>query len=507
MIITSVQITSYHSPITIYHYEKRTQTNPTLSAFVGYIKHAPQVSDHLFDKAGLGKYHWNFRKGKMRFLIDFVYLLAALAVTPTVLYRMVRYGRYRAGWANRFGRISRKDPALKKCIWLHAVSLGEVNAAKTLVEGLKNRFADLEIVISTTTDTGYARATAIFGANHKVFYFPLDFSCTMRRAFIGIQPALCILMELEVWPNFVLLADQMHIPVVVVNGRLTSRSFSRYKKIKPFAKEIFRRLSLTLAQTDEYAQRFIEIGCKKPRVIVTGSLKYDTAQITDKVDGADALAEQLFGKIENQKSKIENLLWVAGATGPGEEQIILDVYKNLKEQFSDLRLAIVPRKPERFDEVAALIKEQGFDLIRYSDIKNNSSNFQIENRKSKIENVILGDTMGDLRKFYSLATIIFAGRSLVPMGGSDMIEAAALGKCTIFGPSVFNFQQTADDLLTARGAILVKDKQELLETMQKCLSDPDFIKKIARNGQNVIRNNQGATQKTIEQITKFLDNF
>ena len=447
----------------------------------------------------------------MRFLIDCIYLLAALAITPTVVYRMVRYGRYRAGWSNRFGRITRKDPALKKCIWLHAVSLGEVNAAKTLVEELENRFSDFEIVISTTTDTGFARATAVFGANYKVFYFPLDFSCMMRRAFHGIQPAICLLMELEVWPNFVLIANQLHIPVVVVNGRMSDKSFSRYKKIKPFAKEIFRKLSLILAQTDEYAQRFIEIGSRGKRVIVTGSLKYDTAQITDKVEGADTLAEQLFGKIENRKSKlvrrpsggIENPLWVAGATGNDEEQILLDVYKNLKEQFSDLRLAIIPRKPERFDEVAELIKQNGFDLIRYSDVKSGGQQSSIVRRPSSI--VILGDTMGDLRKFYSLATIIFAGRSLVPLGGSDIIEAAALGKCTIFGPSTYNFQQTADDLLAAKGGIMVKDKQELLETIQKCLNDPDFTEETARNGQNVIRNNQGATQKTIDHIEKLLN--
>jgi len=447
----------------------------------------------------------------MRFLIDCIYLLAALAITPTVVYRMVRYGRYRAGWSNRFGRITRKDPALKKCIWLHAVSLGEVNAAKTLVEELENRFSDFEIVISTTTDTGFARATAVFGANYKVFYFPLDFSCMMRRAFHGIQPAICLLMELEVWPNFVLIANQLHIPVVVVNGRMSDKSFSRYKKIKPFAKEIFRKLSLILAQTDEYAQRFIEIGSRGKRVIVTGSLKYDTAQITDKVEGADTLAEQLFGKIENRKSKlvrrpsggIENPLWVAGATGNDEEQILLDVYKNLKEQFSDLRLAIIPRKPERFDEVAELIKQNGFDLIRYSDVKSGGQQSSIVRRPSSI--LILGDTMGDLRKFYSLATIIFAGRSLVPLGGSDIIEAAALGKCTIFGPSTYNFQQTADDLLAAKGGIMVKDKQELLETIQKCLNDPDFTEETARNGQNVIRNNQGATQKTIDHIEKLLN--
>ena len=439
----------------------------------------------------------------MRIVIDFIYLLVALAITPWVVYRMVRYRRYLAGWSHRFGRIIRKDPALKKCIWLHAVSVGEVNAAKTIVKELENRFSDYEIVITTTTDTGFARATEIFGAQHKVFYFPLDFSWIMRRVFRNIQPAICLLMELEVWPNFVQIAHQLHIPVVVVNGRISDKSFSRYKKVKPVAKSIFQKLSLILAQTDQYAQRFKEIGVPEKKVVVTGSLKYDTAQITDKVEGAKALAADL--KIKKQR------LWVAGATGNDEEQILLDVYQNLKkqDQFKNLRLVIVPRKPERFDEVAQLIKQAGFDLIRYSEVKRltveTTEKSKIKNRKSKIDTVILGDTMGDLRKFYSLATITFVGRSLVPMGGSDMAEAAALGKPTLFGPYAFNFKQTVDALLAGEGAVMVKDKHDLLETIQKCLTEPNFAQRIAQNGQDVIRNNQGATEKTMDQIAKFLN--
>jgi len=436
----------------------------------------------------------------MRIVIDVIYLLVALAIAPWVVYRMVRYGRYRTGWAHRFGRIIRKDPALKKCIWLHAVSVGEVNAAKTIVKELENRFGDFEILITTTTDTGFARASEIFGAQHKVFYFPLDFSWIMRCVFRNIQPAICLLMELEVWPNFVQIADQLNIPVIVVNGRISDKSFSKYKKIRPIAKKILQKVTLILAQTDEYAQRFKEIGAPKKKVVVTGSLKYDTAQITDKVEGAKALAADL--KIKKQR------LWVAGATGNDEEKILLDVFQDLKQQgqFKDLRLAIIPRKPERFDEVAQLIKQTGFSLIRYSQVKGlTAEKSRIENRESRIEVVILGDTMGDLRKFYSLATIIFVGRSLVPMGGSDMAEAAALGKPTLFGPHAFNFKQTVDALLEDSGAIMVKDEQGLFETMQKCLTEPDFAEEIAKNGQNVIRKNQGATKKTIDQIAKFLN--
>ncbi len=439
----------------------------------------------------------------MRIVIDFIYLLVALAITPWVVYRMVRYRRYLAGWSHRFGRIIRKDPALRKCIWLHAVSVGEVNAAKTIVKELENRFGNYEIIITTTTDTGFARATEIFGTNHKVFYFPLDFSWIMRCVFRNIQPAICLLMELEIWPNFVQIASRLHIPVVVVNGRISDKSFSRYKRVKSVAKSIFQKLSLILAQTDQYAQRFKEIGVPEKKVVVTGSLKYDTAQITDKVEGAKALAADL--KIKKQR------LWVAGATGNDEEQILLDVYQNLKKQkqFGDLRLVIVPRKPERFDEVAQLIKQAGFDLIRYSEIKRltaeTTEKSKIKNRKSKIDTVILGDTMGDLRKFYSLATVIFVGRSLVPMGGSDLAEAAALGKPTLFGPHAFNFKQTVDALLAGEGAVMVKDKQDLLDTMQRCFLEPDFAEKIARNGQEIIRKNQGATEKTMDQIAKFLN--
>jgi len=194
-------------------------------------------------------------------------------------------------------------------------------------------------------------------------------------------------------------------------------------------------------------------------------------------------------------------LWVVGATGPDEERIILGLFARRTEsdQFEDLRLVIVPRKPERFDEVAQTIADAGFDFVRYGTIKDAGAG-----SPEKVP-VILGDTMGDLRKFYCLSTIIFVGRSLVPMGGSDMMEAAALGKCTIFGPHAFNFTQTVDVLLADNGAVMVNDEQELFETMSKCLLEPDFAREIAKNGREVIKKNQGATGRSIEQIARLLD--
>ena len=407
-----------------------------------------------------------------------------------VLYRVIRRKRYRSGWHQRFGKLARRFPD-KKCIWIHAVSVGEINATKTIIAELKKRFEDFEIVISTTTDTGFERAAKLYADDFEVFYFPFDLSWVVRRAFNRLRPSFCILMELEVWPNFTKIAAGRDIPVVIVNGRLSTKSFRGYKKIKFITRKIFERITLVLAQTSEYAQRFEKLGCNPDKVVVTGSLKYDTAHIADKVDGADQLAEQL---------NLQDKLWVAGATGPDEEKIILETHKELRKQddLAGLGLAIVPRKPERFSEVASLIKQNGFDLIRYSQIKE-SPGTVIENNT-----VILGDTMGNLRKFYSLASAIFVGRSLVPMGGSDMVEAAALGKCTIFGPYAFNFNHSVDALIADHGAIMVNDKDELFEALHKCLTDDNFAAQLATNGQNVIRENQGATKKSIEAIVEIL---
>jgi 3-deoxy-D-manno-octulosonic-acid transferase len=428
----------------------------------------------------------------MRFLLDVVYLLAAIAISPMILYRILRHGRYRTGWAQRFGRVDRKDPR-KKCIWLHAVSVGEVNAAQTLIAQIEKQLSGYEIVVSTTTDTGFARADKLFGPKWSVFYFPFDLSWVTRRAFNRLRPAVCLLMELEVWPNFVRAAAARGIPVVVVNGRISDRSFVRYRKIKGITRTFFGKLDHVLAQTQEYADRFRELGCPADRVIVTSSLKYDTARVADQVEGAEALAQQLH--LADAK------LWVAGGTGDDEEKIILDVFQSLAQdrRFAGLRLAVVPRKPERFHEVAELIERMGLPLVRYSQLKAGGAQIADNNNA-----VILGDTMGDLRKFYSLATIIFVGRSLVPMGGSDMMEAAALGKCTIFGPHTFNFRQTVDVLLQGQGAIGVADKGDLQKAMEKCLSDPAYAEKIAQSGQAVIRANQGATARTMEVLRKIL---
>ncbi|MBC8378088.1 MAG: 3-deoxy-D-manno-octulosonic acid transferase [Planctomycetes bacterium] len=426
----------------------------------------------------------------MRYLLDLLYGVAIVLYSPKIVYRMVRQDRYRRGWSQRLGKITRLNPE-KPCIWIHAVSVGEVNATRTLIERLSAQMNDYEVVISSTTDTGLARAKALYGADYSVFYFPFDLSPIMARAFRRLKPAVVLMMELEVWPNMTAIAHEQNVPLIVVNGRLSDKSFPKYLKVRALIRRMFRKVTLVLAQTQEYADRFIALGCRKEQVIVTNSLKYDTAQTEETVDGADRLAEQVNLGVER--------LWVAGGTGPGEEKMVLDVFARLKNAgFSDLRLAIVPRKPERFDEVAGLIDAAGFGYVRYSALK------QTDSVTTCKPTVILGDTMGDLKKFYSLATVVFVGRSLVPMGGSDMMEPTALGKCTLFGPHTFNFKQTVEVLLAGEGAIEAADETGLYEQTFHCLKDADFARRIAANGRKVIRQNQGATQKTVDAIETVL---
>lgn len=423
----------------------------------------------------------------MRYLLNLLYIIAIVLYSPKILYRAARHGRYRGGWGQRMGNISRQTPD-KPCVWIHAVSVGEVNATRTLVAELGKQLPGYEVVISATTDTGLARAKAIYGDEYCVFYFPFDLSWVMARAFARLKPAVVLLMELEVWPNMAAIANTHNVPLVVVNGRLSDKSFPKYMKVRPLIARMFRRVTRVLAQTDEYAQRFVALGCDTDNVQVTRSLKYDTAQTDGAVIGADRLGEQI--------ALGDERLWLAGGTGPGEEKMVLEAFAKLKADggMDDLRLAIVPRKPERFDEVAALIEAAGLDFVRFSTLKESG-----ENTTGK-PTVILGDTMGDLKKFYSLASVVFVGRSLVPMGGSDMMEPTALGKCTLFGPHTFNFKQTVEVLLAGQGAIEVADEHELAEQTRKCLENAAFTQKIAQNGQKVIRQNQGATQKTVEAV-------
>ena len=429
----------------------------------------------------------------MSYLLNIAYGLLLIAYSPIIIYKMISQGRYREGWGQKFGFVPERKSD-KKCIWIHAVSMGEVNAAATLIEQIKTDMPDFDIVISSTTDTGINRARKIYGDCATVIFYPFDFTFAVKRAIKRVKPDICVLMELEAWPNFTKVCYKRGIPAVVANGRISSgKGFPRYKKIAPLIRPMFGRLAAVLVQDAEYAERFEYLGVNKDKITVAGSLKYDTAEVTDKVVGADELASQLLLSDDTK-------LIVAGSTGIDEEKIIIDSFKQINDKRPDTRLALIPRKPERFDEVASLIESEGFGLLRYSRIKSGDYAATNDDRKA----IILGDTMGDLRKFYSLAAINFVGRSLVPMGGSDMMEAAALGKPVIVGPYTENFAQTIDVLKADNGIIIVQDGKELTGQIDKLLSDSEYAKTIADNGRQVIIDNKGATKTTIAVVQKLI---
>jgi len=428
----------------------------------------------------------------MGIILDLIYAVMLLLLSPWWLYRMIRHGRYREGVAERFGA-SPVRYGLQPVIWLHGVSLGEINALASVVKELHSQLPDYRVVISSSTDTGSAAARRLFEPAHTVFRWPLDFSLVVRRSLKRVRPDLVVLMEGDIWPNFLAACNRRKIPVVVVNGRMSpDKGYPGYKKLGPLAKMLFNRLTAIGVQNEAYAECFRKLGTKSEKVRVTGMMKFDTVQVADALEGQAELAQALGIDPADR-------LIVAGGTGPGEEKLLLEAFAKLQAggRHPDARLAIVPRKPERFNEVAKLITDSGLPLIRRSENDDDSSPSGPEDA------IILGDTMGELRKFYALATCVFVGRSLVPMGGSDMIEAAALGKPTAFGPHTFNFPQ-ADDL-AENGCARVAGPDELVDKLDTWLADPQAAQQAGDRAQEYVVSRQGATRRNVEMICGVLN--
>lgn len=432
----------------------------------------------------------------MRWLVDVLYLIVAIALAPIVTVRAWTTGKYRTDWRQRLGG-SPALPTHPVRVWFHAVSVGEVNAVRGLVEALVQARPDIDVVISTTTDTGIARARQVF-ADHVVFRYPLDFSGAVRQALDRIGPAMIVLVELEVWYQFVTQAAAREIPVIVVNGRLSERSARRYGWIRPFTRRMFGALAAVAAQDATYAERFVRLGVPADRVTVTGSMKWDTAQVVDMLPGVEALA-QATGLASDRAT------WVAGSTGPGEEEVILEAWRQLRAVHPGLQLVLVPRKPERFDEVAELIVRHGWECIRRSGSPDGTM------RPPSETAVVLGDTMGELRKFYLLADVAFVGRSLTAMGGSDTMEVAALARPIVVGPHNENFAETTAQFQAERAIrVLSADLNDpratraLAEAVGDLLNHPHEAAEMAGRARQVVLRNRGAIARTLALVTERL---
>jgi 3-deoxy-D-manno-octulosonic-acid transferase len=428
-------------------------------------------------------------------LFDIAYGLGLLLASPIWLFRMLRHGKYRRDWSVRLGGVPRRY-GLQPLIWIYGVSVGEINAARSLVNELHAQLPDYRIAVSSATDTGLSAAQKAFAPDHQVFRWPADFSLAVWRALNRLRPALVVLMEGDVWPNFVRTCRRRGIPVIVVNGRIgPKKGFPRYMKVRPLAAWLFNSLWAIGVQHELYAELFGKLGVHQSKLVLTGMMKFDSCEIADQVKGQEALAAAL--GIDARRK-----LLVAGGTGAGEEPQVLGAYRELLRQGhwqdGQPQLVIVPRKPERFEEVARTIADAGFAVVRRSRHPDGSP------APADGDAVILGDTMGDLRKLYALSFAGFIGRSLVSEGGSDMIEAAALAKPVAFGPYTFNFPQ-ADSMVQAGCARRVADARELSAAWRQWLEDPAGAQAVGRKAQQWVKAQQGATRRNVELICRFLN--
>ena len=437
----------------------------------------------------------------MFLLYSILLTLVFLACLPYFAYQALVNRKYVMNLRERMGRLPdslnaslRNDGRVT--LWLHCVSVGETLAAVPLVKALHARFPQHRLVISTTTATGQAVARERFGAFAEVCYFPFDWRFTVRRALDTIRPHAVILLESELWPNFLRECQARQIPVLVANGRISDRSFERSSRIALLLRPIYRRVTRWLMQSEIDAQRAATLGALN--VAVSGNLKYDIGDAASG-DKLNSTAQQL-----NELFALTNApLIVAGSTTEGEDEIVLAAFSQLKKlrvvgQDTILpyhpRLLIAPRHPERFAQVADLIAASGFSWTRRS---------QADAQSPQAE-IILLDTIGELAAVYQFAAVVFVGGSLVPKGGHNILEPALYGKPIIVGPYTFNFRDITQEFLRRDAVIQLTSSDELAPTWQRLLTDAAFAQRLGDNARQTIAANRGATERTVEAVAELL---
>lgn len=412
-------------------------------------------------------------------------------LTPLVLLRLVWRGfrarAYWQRWAERFGFIPVviKQPA----IWVHCVSVGETLAALPLIRRLQQQYPGFTLVVSTTTPTGSEQVTAALGEQVVHTYIPYDLPGSVRRFINNIQPRLAVIMETELWPNLFGACHDQHIPLVIVNARLSPRSMRGYARFARLTARTLQQTSLIAAQTQVDAQRFLALGAVPERVVVSGNIKFDMNVPASLAEQAQVLRRAWNGGADTQRQ-----VWIAASTHEGEDEQVLEALQQIRQLLPQLLLVLVPRHPERFDRVASLCRERGFTTVRRSAGESCTAETA----------VFVGDTMGELRLFYAASDIAFVGGSLVATGGHNVLEPAMLGRPVIFGPHMFNFTEAAELLLAADAATQVMDTAQLVEAVLRYAQDAPLRVSAGEQGQQVVAANRGALDVTLEEITRLL---
>ncbi|MGB2705609.1 MAG: 3-deoxy-D-manno-octulosonic acid transferase [Candidatus Omnitrophota bacterium] len=413
-------------------------------------------------------------------IYDAFFAVFALAYLPYLVIK----GKAHRDFLQRFGKLPAifKETDASRPVWIHAVSVGEVLAVKNFVKELSARFPAKRIVLSTTTRTGNAVAAKIFGGEIPKFYFPVDFSFVVKRVVNLVNPSAMLIMETEIWPNLILELSRRGIPVALINGRISNRSFKGYRKIRFFFGDILRRISVFCMQTERDASNIKALGAPENRVKITGNMKFDAEGVKKETEGIKGIGELL----------------VAGSTHGGEEEMILEVYGKLVRKFRNLRLLIAPRHVDRSGAIKRLAARLGFEGVLMSD-------FRKEAQKNISEKtVLILDTLGELKGLFGRAAVVFMGGSLVKRGGHNIVEPAMFGKPIVFGPYMFNFRDMARLFLEEKAAVEVKDKKGLTEALEVLLGDKKKADTLGQNARKLLNEQRGATGRNVDETARFI---
>ncbi|WP_462321757.1 lipid IV(A) 3-deoxy-D-manno-octulosonic acid transferase [Halochromatium sp.] len=412
----------------------------------------------------------------MRHLYSLLLSLLLPLVLLRLLWRGYRNPAYLARWTERLGLWRR--PLQPVDLWIHAVSVGEVQAMQPLMRELLTREPALTLLVTTTTPTGARRLHALFAERVRHLFTPYDLPWIMRRFLSGIQPRLVLVVETEIWPNMLAACAERKIPVILANARMSPRSARGYARVGNFTAPTLRRFGWIAAQSEADAERFIQLGAVPGRVVVTGSIKFDVRLPASLRDRAEVL---------RRGWGVNRPVWVAASTHEGEEELLLSVQRRLRERFVDVLLVLVPRHPERFDRVAALVHRAGLAMLRRSDGHACDADCS----------VYLVDSMGELPLFLAAADAAFIGGSLVPVGGHNLLEAAALAIPVAIGPHSFNFDEITRRLVAEEGAVQVKDAEALARLLEAWLGDAAERTRIGEQAFAFVERNRGALQRLL----------
>jgi len=419
----------------------------------------------------------------MLFLYNVFFQIFIPFIILRLYWKSRRNSAYRQRWSERFAYY--KNISYKHSIWIHAVSLGESIAAIPLINVLKQKYPDENIVVTTMTPTGSERLRQKFGDEIIQVYVPYDYSGAIKRFLQHFNPKLLIIMEKELWPNLLHYSAKRKIPILLANAQLSLRSFHRYQLIESFAKKILACITTVAAQSAVDGERFLALGLKPEQLLVTGNIKFDLT-IADEVKEE---AKKLMEFLDIAKNR---LIWIAASTHEGEEKKVLIAMRKILKVMPEVLLILVPRHPERFGQVRDLCLDQGFKVVCYSQKQSCGAETQI----------LIGDIIGKLLVFYSLAQAAFVGGSLVPVGGHNLLEPAALGVPILIGPNLTNCKEISTLFFADEAAILVQDEKELAEQVLQILQDKALHDLLAQKAVAILEQNKGVLEKLMFWVEK-----